>query len=383
MQRRELEAKADAIEMVLHEHKAPARVTGGHVTPRWVQFLLQTNPGVKISRVEALSREIAVALGAPNARVTTQGNAVRIEVPRNDPQPLKLLPLCARIPPSRIPFGTAVLGLADDGAPLLIRLPSPEVAHVLVAGTTGSGKTALMQTIIMSLALLNHRRQMQFVLIDPKGRAFEPMAGLPHLLRPTACPALSGIVTEPDQAAQALSDLVNLMEQRDRSRVTEPRIIVAIDELADLVQTGGPAILEGLGRLVQRGREAGIHVIGATQKPSSAIIGPLVKANFPVRLVGRVVSAEDARVAAGVGGTGAERLTGRGDFVAVYGPGLIRFQAAYTSVSEIEASVQQLAHGIRGDEIIQSGRPMAATNMPRARNSVLDSAVFALPGIDR
>jgi hypothetical protein len=221
MQRRELEAKADAIEMVLHEHKAPARVTGGHVTPRWVQFLLQTSPGVKISRVESLSREIAVALGAPNARVTTQGNAVRIEVPRSDPQPLKLFALCMRIPPARIPFGTAVLGLADDGAPLLIRMPSPEVAHVLVSGTTGSGKTALMQTIIMSLALLNHRRQLQFVLIDPKGRAFEPMSRLPHLLRP--------IVTGPDQAVQALSDPVNLMEQRDQSRVTDPRVIVAID----------------------------------------------------------------------------------------------------------------------------------------------------------
>jgi S-DNA-T family DNA segregation ATPase FtsK/SpoIIIE len=309
--------------------------------------------------------------------VTTQGNAVRIEVPRSDPQPLKLLPLCARIPPSRIPFGTAVLGLADDGAPLLIRLPSPEVAHVLVAGTTGSGKTALMQTLIMSLALLNHRRQMQFVLIDPKGRAFEPMSGLPHLLRP--------IVTQPDQAVHALSDLVSLMEQRDRSRVTDPRVIVAIDELADLVQTGGPAILEALARLVQRGREAGIHVIGATQKPSSSIIGPLVKANFPVRLVGHVVSADDARVAAGVGGTGAEKLTGRGDFVAVYGPGLIRFQAAYTSAYEIEAAVQQLAQGFRGDEIIQSGRPPAAQPVSRAGRpmSALDRAVFALPGVDR
>ncbi len=173
-------------------------------------------PGVKISRVESLSREIAVALGAPSARVTTQGNAVRIEVPRSDPQPLKLFPLCARIPPTRIPFGTAVLGLADDGAPLLIRLPSPEVAHVLVAGTTGSGKTALMQTIIMSLALLNHRRQMQFVLIDPKGRAFEPMAACR-----ISCARSS---LEPDQAVQVLNDLVNLMEQRDRSRVTDPRV---------------------------------------------------------------------------------------------------------------------------------------------------------------
>jgi S-DNA-T family DNA segregation ATPase FtsK/SpoIIIE len=379
MQRRELEAKADAIEMVLHEHKAPARVTGGHVTPRWVQFLLQTNPGVKISRVESLSREIAVALGAPNARVTTQGNSVRIDVPRTDPQPLKLFPLCARIPSTRIPFGTAILGLADDGAPLLIRLPSPEVAHVLVAGTTGSGKSALMQTIIMSLALFHQRRQMQFVLIDPKSRAFEAMSGLPHLLRP--------IVTQADQAVQVLNEMVHLMEQRDQSRVTDPRIVVAIDELADLVQTGGQAILDNLGRLVQRGREAGIHVIGATQKPSSAVIGPLIKANFPVRLVGHVVSAEDARVAAGVGGTNAERLTGRGDFVAVYGPGLIRFQAAYVSANEIEASVQQLTQGIRGDEIIQSVRPASAparpTSRSRASMSVLDSAVYALPGVDR
>jgi DNA segregation ATPase FtsK/SpoIIIE, S-DNA-T family len=377
MQRRELEAKADAIEMVLHEHKAPARVTGGHVTPRWVQFLLQTNPGVKISRVESLSREIAVALGAPSARVTTQGSTVRIDVPRTDPQPLKLFPLCARIPQTRIPFGTAILGLADDGAPLLIRLPSPEVAHVLVAGTTGSGKSALMQTMIMSLALFHHRRQLQFVLIDPKSRAFEAMSGLPHLLRP--------IVTQADQAVQVLNDMVNLMEQRDRSRVTDPRIVIAIDELADLVQTGGQAILDNLGRLVQRGREAGIHVIGATQKPSSAILGPLIKANFPVRLVGHVVSAEDARVAAGIGGTNAEKLTGRGDFVAVYGPGLIRFQAAYVLANEIESSVQQLAQGIRGDEIIQSVRPAPARPAPRssASMSVLDSAVYALPGIDR
>ncbi len=163
-------------------------------------------------------------------------------------------------------------------------------------------------------------------------------------------------------------------------------MIVAIDELADLVQTGGPAILESLGRLVQRGREAGIHVIGATQKPSSAVIGPLVKANFPVRLVGHVVSAEDARVAAGVGGTGAEKLTGRGDFVAVYGPGLIRFQAAYISVNEIEASRAAIGAGSSaGMRLSNRDRPATTRPAPRANHSlsVLDSAVYALPGVDR
>src|SRR5512143_2558335 len=110
MQRQQLELQADRIEMVLRDYKAPARVTGGNVTPRWVQFLLQTAPGIKVNKVESLSREIALALGAPNARVTTQGGAVRIDVPRTDPQPVKLLNLCARLPSSRIPFGTAVLG---------------------------------------------------------------------------------------------------------------------------------------------------------------------------------------------------------------------------------------------------------------------------------
>lgn len=373
MHRRELEAKADAIELVAAANHAPLRVTGGHVTPRWVQFLVQTNPGVKVRRVEALSREIATALGASTARVTTQGNAVRIDVPRSDPQPLKLLPLCARIPPSRIPFGTAVLGLADDGAPLLIRLPSREVGHVLVAGTTGSGKTAILQTAITSLALLNHRRQIQFVLIDPKETSFTALAGSPHLLRP--------VISQTKAVCDEFSRLVTLCEERDRSRVTDPRLVVVIDDL-DLIDH--PDLGHLLDYLVRFGCSIGLHVIAATARPQ-IVKQQYPLANFPVRLVGRVVNAEDARVAAGVGGTGAERLTGRGDFVAVYGPGLIRFQAAYTSSSEIRTAVQQLAQGIRGDEIIQSSRLTAERPAPRSSTTtlVLDSAVFVLPGVDR
>jgi DNA segregation ATPase FtsK/SpoIIIE, S-DNA-T family len=348
MQRTDLDQQADRIEMLLQDHRAPARVTGGNVTPRWIQFLLQPAPGIKFNKVEALSREIAVALGAPTARVRSEGGAVRVEVPRPDPQPIDLMRLLTRLPASRIPLGTAVLGLADDGAPLLVRLPSPDVAHVLVAGTTGSGKTALVQTMIISLALLHHRRQVQFVLIDLKGRAFESLADLPHLLRP--------IVTQPDQAVNTLTDMVKLMEARDQSRVTEPHIVIVIDELTDLIPSGGPAILENLTRLVQRGREAGLHVIGATQKPSSTVLDSIVRANFPVRLIGRVTSADDARVAAGIGGTGAEKLTGRGDFIAVTGPGTIRFQSAYISLDQMTAAAQQLKRGIAGSDIIDSTR---------------------------
>jgi S-DNA-T family DNA segregation ATPase FtsK/SpoIIIE len=368
--------QADRIEMLLQDHKAPARVTGGNVTPRWVQFLLQPAPGIKVNKVEALSREIAIALGATTARVRTEGGAVKVEVPRHDPQPVSLMRLCARLPANRIPVGAAVLGLADDGAPLLVRLPSPDVAHVLIAGTTGSGKTALVQTMIISLALLHHRRQLQFVLIDPKGRAFESLVDLPHLLRP--------IVTQPDQAVEALADMVRLMEARDEHRISEPHIVIVIDELADLVQSGGPAILEHLSRLVQRGREAGLHVVGATQKPSSTVLGSIVKANFPVRLVGRVTSAEDARVAAGIGGTNAEKLTGRGDFIAVTGPGTIRFQAAYIAPDQMADVTQQLRRGLAGSDIITSaGQPAGDRPESRDVRSALESAIRALPRAGR
>ena len=267
MQRQELDLQADRLETIFQDHETPARVTGGNVTPRWIQFLLQPAPGIQVTKVEALSREIAIALGASTARVHAEGGAIKVEVPRHDPQPINLMRLCMRLPAGRIPLGAAVLGLADDGAPLLLRLPSPDVAHVFVAGTTGSGKTALLQTMIISLALLHHRRQLQFVLLDPQGHAFESLADLPHLLRP--------IITQPDQAVAALTDLVKLMEARDQNRVSEPHIVIVIDELADLMQSGGPATqsVENLSRLLQRGREAGLHVIGATQKPSSTVLG--------------------------------------------------------------------------------------------------------------
>jgi len=134
-----------------------------------------------------------------------------------------------------------------------------------------------------------------------------------------------------------------------------PRIVVVIDELADLLMTGGKAVQWALTRLTQRGREAGIHVIAATQKPTAAVLGPLVKANFPVRLVGRVTGVEDARTATGWSGTGAERLAGRGDFLAVAEGRVIRFQAAHVSAEEIREVVAYLAQ--RG--------PAPAPDVPR------------------
>lgn len=221
MQQAELNQQADRIELLLQDHKVPARVTGGNVTPRWVQFWLQPAPGIKVNKVEALSHEIAIALGAPVARVKAENGVVKVKCHAMIRNSLNLTQLMARLPANRIPLGTAVLGLAHDGAPLLVRLPSPDVAHLLVAGTTGSGKTALVQTMIMSLALLHHRRQLQFASIDPTpgrpthapsehgvwGRTCVRITWIYRILRP--------IITQPDQAVDALLDIVKLMETRD------------------------------------------------------------------------------------------------------------------------------------------------------------------------
>lgn len=332
--RKTLEFQAACIDDLMLQHRITARVTGGTVTPRFIQFRMLLGLGTKIARVKGLTEELALTLNAPSCRVSRQGGYLAVEIPRPDPEPVHLLRLQKRLNGREIPFGSAVLGLAQDGAPLLVRLPSPDVTHLLVAGTTGSGKTALVRTIVVSLALAHKRRHLGFVLIDPKGRAFGPLTALPHLLRPVA--------QRPEDAADLMSELVKLMLKRDRNGwPPKPRVVVVIDELADLLMTSPRAQL-ALTRLTQRGREAGIHLIACTQKPASQVLGSLAKANFPVRLVGRVTSPEDARCAAGVGGSGAERLSGLGDFVVVAGGQVTRFQAAYVPRRELAEVVNQI-----------------------------------------
>ena len=346
--RERLEFQADRIEAVLSMHKVSARVTGGTVTPRWIRFQVLPALGAKISRIKGLKEELAAALDAANCRVSRRGAAIAVEVPRDDPLPVRLLPLYRQLctEDDVIPPITAILGLADDGAPLLIRLPSPDVAHILVAGTTGSGKTVLMQTMILSLAMTNPAPSpfqangsgsgLRLVLIDPKAHAFAPFDPLPHLAR--------HVISDADETVEALNSLVHLMERSGPAPPppSTPRTLGFLDEVADLLPVGGAPLPQALTRLTQRGREAGIHLVAATQKPSAKVLGPLIKANFPVRLVGRVTSASDARVASGWSGTGAERLMGRGDFIALAEGRVTRFQAAHIARQEIEQVVAHL-----------------------------------------
>lgn len=314
-----LEFQSDRIERVLASHRVPARVEGGSVTPRAIRFHVAPALGAKLNTIRNLSEELALALNTPDVRIAREGDKLSLEVPRPDAEPVYLLALMRSL--HTIPPFTACLGLAEDGRPLLARLSSPDVAHLLVAGTTGSGKTELMRSIILSLAFTHRQSQLQLALIDPKSRGLAPLAKLRHLLAP--------IAVDVNDAQALLQRLVAEMERRDHELVNSPRILIVVDELLDLLNLGGKPMEAALTRIAQRGREAGLHLVAGAQKPSTAALGPLLKANFPVRLVGRVTSIEDARVASGVAGSGAEKLAGRGDFVAVAAGHLTHFQAAW------------------------------------------------------
>jgi S-DNA-T family DNA segregation ATPase FtsK/SpoIIIE len=234
----------------------------------------------------------------------------------------------------------------------------------LIAGTTGSGKTALARNIALSLAMHNRLGQIQMVFIDPKGNGFGPFVTsgpeggrLPHLLRPA--------VREVHQAIFLLGEMVEEMVRRDRENISEPRVVIFIDEVADLMEQGGKAMDRLMTRLTQRGRSAGLHLVASTQKPLVASIGSLTRSNFPVRLVGSVASADDAKIAAGIPGTGAEKLLGRGDFLLVTKGHVTRFQAAYVSEKEIRTIVRRMSAG-RNDhrrwvDVEQPAETLAAT----------------------
>jgi S-DNA-T family DNA segregation ATPase FtsK/SpoIIIE len=336
-----LEYQADQIELVLNSHRVPGQVLGGTVTPRWIRYQVLPDLATKISKIAALSDEMALRLGVRDVRVSRQGHGLQIEVPRPDAQTVHLLQICHQL--VDIPRQSAILGLDEAGLPLLLRLASPEVAHVLIAGTTGSGKTALARTIALSLAMHNRLGEVQMIFIDPKGTGFGPLAAgeirLPHLLRPP--------VRDVHQAIFMLGEVVNEMLRRDRENISEPRLVIFIDELADLMEQGGKAMDRLMTRLTQRGRSAGIHLVACTQKPLAAAIGSLTRSNFPVRLVGSVTGSDDAKVAAGIAGTRAEKLLGRGDFILVAKGQITRFQAAYVATDEIHRIIQTLQAGGR------------------------------------
>jgi S-DNA-T family DNA segregation ATPase FtsK/SpoIIIE len=320
-----VERQADQIEAVLARHQAPGWVNGGTVAPRFIRYTVMLQPGIRVNKVTALAEELALALACPNVRIYRDQGLIAIETPRRHNQAVRLLGLCKNL--GQPPPYTAVLGVEESGTPLLIRITAADVVHILIVGTTGSGKTALARTLLASLAHYNRPEQLRLLLIDPKQRGFGALSALPHVQDPLAA--------SNEAVVDLLSKLVQEMERRDHENRRLPALVVAIDELADLLQTGGKIVEALITRLAQRGREAGIHLVACTQKPSADLIGSAMRANFPVRLVGAVASRDEARYATGISNSGAEKLRGKGDFLLINKGDTIRFQAAWLDTDEL------------------------------------------------
>lgn len=311
--------KANCVVAALRSRKAPVTLAkpGGRVfsDAGLIELYLRPLEGTKVSQVMNLENDVALAVSQPATRIVQGASNLIVQIPSGTRQRITIESMLAT---QRGPY-CALIGRDLYGKPIAVDLTDANTPHVLIAGTTGSGKTALAHSMLMSLVAQHNTNQLRMIVIDPKNERYHWLESRikSHLPRP--------IARTPGDAKQALSEVVRYMEQ-----VVSPitRIVVYIDEMADVVMTGGDETIQALTRIAQRGRSAGVHLIGGTQKPSAKHLGTLLTANFPLRLVGRVVNDSDSRLACGQAGLGAEKLLGHGDFLRVEGAQVTRIQAA-------------------------------------------------------
>jgi S-DNA-T family DNA segregation ATPase FtsK/SpoIIIE len=313
---------AKLLEGTLADFGVSARVAHIERGPAITRYELEPAPGVKVQKFVTLSDDIALAMRATTVRVVAPipgKNRVGIEVPNADFATvyLKEVLSAAECRSSRSKL-TLSLGKDIAGKPMVADLA--EMPHLLIAGTTGSGKTVCVNGIIMSMLLNASPEEVKFVMVDPKMVELAQYNDIPHLLCPT--------VTEPQKAASALNWVVGEMESRYRKLSGEgvrnlqgynarghkmPYIVVVIDELADLMQVSAKAVESAITRIAQLSRAVGIHLILATQRPSVDVITGVIKANFPARISFKVASKVDSRTVLDM--NGAESLLGKGDML--------------------------------------------------------------------
>ena len=300
--------------------------------------------GVKVSKIINLSDDIARNTSSESARIATipGSNTVGIELPNNIRENVYLSEILNnsdfRKKEIKLPIA---LGKSISGKPIVGDLSS--MPHLLIAGTTGSGKSVCINTIILSLLYRHTPEKCKFILIDPKMLELSTYEGIPHLL----CP----VITEAKKAASVLGWVVKEMESRYRLMTKEgvrnidgyntkhklpmPFIVVVVDEMSDLMLVAGKEIENYIQKLSQMARAAGIHIIMATQRPSVDVITGTIKANFPTRISFQVTSKIDSRTI--LGEQGAEQLLGKGDMLYMSSANrIIRIHAPYVSENEIE-----------------------------------------------
>ncbi|HSC33909.1 MAG TPA: DNA translocase FtsK 4TM domain-containing protein [Thermodesulfobacteriota bacterium] len=353
--------KARLIEEKLRDFGVSGKVTEIRPGPVITMFEYKPAPGIKINRIAALENDLAMGLSALSIRIIAPipgKDVIGIEVPNAKRETVVLRELLEDVEFSkRKSMLTLALGKDISGLPFYMDLR--KAPHLMIAGTTGSGKSVLLNAVITSMLYKASPYELKFIMIDPKMLELSVYEDIPHLLHP--------VVTEPKKAAAALRWAVEEMEKRYRILSEEgvrdiethnknveklrsedkwdkllPYIVIVLDELADLMMIAPNELKESITRLSQKARAAGIHLIVATQRPSADIVAGLIKANFPARISFLVSSKIDSRIILDTGG--AERLLGKGDMLFLE-PGtskLLRIQGALISDEEREGITEYI-----------------------------------------
>jgi len=344
---------ADALVLTLGNFGVDATIVGQIAGPRVTRYELQLAPGTKVSKVAALKDDLSYALATTEIRILAPipgKQAVGVEVPNLSPNIVTLGDIYDDLPATASPL-SVWLGKDISGSSVwtdLARMP-----HILIAGTTGSGKSGCINTILTSILLRATPDEVRMILIDPKRIELGFYESIPHLLTP--------VVSNPKQASVALINVVSEMERRyeklsivrarslpeanralkARGEQPLPYLLVVIDELADLMMTSPQEVEDAIIRLAQKSRAVGIHLVLATQRPSVDVITGMIKANVPSRIAFAVSSQTDSRVI--LDANGAESLLGQGDmlFKPLGTSRLQRVQGAFVTEEEVTLVVEQ------------------------------------------
>lgn len=343
---------AVALKETLNEFKIEAEVTGIRKGPVITMFEMLPAPGVKLSKIVALADNIALRLAAQSVRIVAPipgKSAVGIEVPNRNRAIVSFKEIVDKdLPAFKKMAIPVILGKDITGEAQLLDLA--KTPHLLIAGSTGSGKSVCVNTMILSILYKRSPQEVKLIMIDPKVVELKLYNDIPHLLTP--------VITEPKKAYQALQYCLCEMERRyalldgmgvreissynrrieERHIATEkiPYIVVVIDEFADLMATTGKELESTVARLAAMSRAVGIHLVLATQRPSIDVITGLIKANIPTRIAFMVASKMDSRII--IDQVGAEKLLGKGDmlYASATDPFPVRIQGTFVSDNEVE-----------------------------------------------
>ena len=353
----DINASTEIIKNTLREFGLEVDMGEARVGPTVTRYTLKPRKGVKLSRITALSNDLALALAAHPIRIEAPipGQAlVGIEVP-NQKTAIITLKEILEAPEFKKREHNLMVALGKDVAGKVWFADLPKMPHLLIAGSTGSGKTVCVNTILMSLLYQNTAETLGLIMVDPKRVELTLYNGIPHLLTP--------VITNTAQTISALKWTINQMDQRfeilaaDKSRDISsynkkhpnkkiPHIVFVVDELADLMATAAGEVEAGIIRLAQMARAVGIHLVLATQRPSVDVITGLMKANIPGRIAFSLPSIIDSRTI--LDSSGAEKLIGRGDMLYLNSElsKPVRIQGAFLSEEDLKRVVEYL----QGDE---------------------------------